>query len=83
MDSPAGGQPTPPLSPVILNFLMVGRSDAAEREPVETAPAVLLILFEVADIDITVGVDLVAKAILLIIGELPFVDPAVLVDGDA
>lgn len=83
MYAPARGQPTPPLPAVILHILMIGGHHIINGKPVETSPAMLLILLEITDIDITIGVDLIAEARLLVIGELPFVNPAILINGNA
>jgi hypothetical protein len=83
MNAPTTGEPTPPLTPIILNLLVVRRGQVIDCEPIETASTMLLILIEVTDVHITIRVYFVAESVLFVVGELPFVDSSVLVNSYA
>lgn len=82
MDTLAVGQPAPPVPLVVLYVPCRLFGFVGDAEPVELPLAVLLVIEELADVQVPIFVDLDAGPSPLVVLELALVELALPVDAD-
>lgn len=83
MLTPAIGKPAPPGSLIMLDedLRVFAAGDLGETKPEEYTGAVFLVLVEIPDVDVAVGVDLDPVAVALVVRKVALVGSTVGING--